>query len=500
MNTILYIRNLQQIRSNLFRQQPGWILIVITLFTVSCGKNVLDLYPETYLTQGVFYTNQAQLEQSVNDAYRQLARIYDAGGIPDIYGELSSDNVYIKAASGANSWPQDINQHIIRADNGRLEQAWNTAYNAIYIINNALYQLENAPVEFTDQSKKQRLRGEAKAIRALIYYNLTQAWGDVPFPLTVVSPEESYSYLREDRQAIYAQLVTDLTGSKAVLPDAYTGAEVGRITKYGASAILARIYIAQNDAANATRELKEIIDSNRFSLDGNGDGTTNIQDYAHLFKQDTRNAKESVLEVQYLAGQNQVNSTHQTEYAPWDFAFHLPGSNITFRGSGLNTPTEDLINEYEATDQRKSLSLNEGFHDLQTGNFIDYPYTLKFFDADHLYPGQNVEVFRYADILLLYAELAQDADYLNQVRARAGLPLFGTASYPSEKYPTLSLAIEHERRVELAFEFHRFFDLVRTGRAVIVLSAKGVNVTDKDLLFPIPQAVIDVNPAIVQNP
>ncbi len=499
MNIASYFKYIKTISRQSLNQPLQLALAFASLVMVSCSEKELDLYPETSLTEGIFYTNQTQLEQAANDAYRQLTRLYDAGGITDIYGELASDNVSLIAVSGANSWPEDINRHTIRSDNGKLEQAWNTAYNALYTINNALYQLENAPVEFSDPALKQRLIAELKTIRALIYYQLTQVWGDVPFALTVVSPDESYQYIRENKQVIYSQLVSDLSASKTILPPSYEGANIGRVTRYAASAILARVYIAQNDIAKATAELKEIIDSGRFTLDANGDGIANVEDFAFLFRQDTKNSKESILEIQYLAGQNQVNSTHQTEYAPWDFSFHLPGSNITFRGNGLNTPSPDLINEFEAGDQRKSFTLNEGFNDLQTGDFISYPYTIKFFDADHLYAGQNVEIIRYADILLLYAELTQDAQYLNQVRARAGLPLFGEPGYPAA-FATLPLAIEHERRVELAFEFHRFFDLVRTGRAIDVLGGKGISLTENDLLFPIPQAVIDANPAIKQNP
>lgn len=480
--------------------RPAALFAIISASLLSCNKSELDLYPETKLTEGLFYTTETQLTQAANDSYRQLERIYDAGGIADIYGELGSDNVYIKAVSGANSWPEDINLHHIRPDNGKLESAWNTAYNGIFIINNAITQLENTTIEFSTPGVKERLIAEAKTIRALIYYNLTQAWGDVPFPLQVVSPEESYSYLRTEKATILSQLVTDLSASKSSLPEFYIGNNTGRITKYGASAILARVYLAQNDEQKAIQELKLIIDSGRYSLDANGDGNINAADYAHLFQANTKNSKESIVEVQYLAGQNQVNSLHQTEYAPWDFSFHLPGSNITFRGNGLNTPSTDLINEYEPGDPRKQLSLATGFTDLQTSNFIEYPYTLKFYDPAYLYPGQNVEIIRYADILTLYAELTEDVSYLNQVRSRVGLPPYGDASYPSASYPTVALAVEHERRVELAFEFHRFFDLVRTGRALEVLQAKGIDITSNELLFPVPQAVIDVNPEITQNP
>ena len=108
-------------------------------------------------------------------------------------------------------------------------------------------------------------------------------------------------------------------------------------------------------------------------------------------------------------------------------------------------------------------------------------------------------VLRYADLLLLLSEASGDPQYLNKVRARAGLPAFGTAGYPSAKYPTLDLAIEHERRMELALEFHRWFDLKRTKRAVTVLTAKGKPVNENKLLLPIPQNARDQNEKLTQN-
>ena len=130
---------------------------------------------------------------------------------------------------------------------------------------------------------------------------------------------------------------------------------------------------------------------------------------------------------------------------------------------------------------------------------MDHPYTNKFYDPDWQNPGQNFEIIRYADILLLYSELTGDVSYLNQVRARVGLPPFGSESYPKE-YNTLALAIEHERRVELAFEFHRFFDLKRTGRALAVFNSKGFDLSEEDMIFPIPLVEIDINPSLNQNP
>jgi hypothetical protein len=110
-------------------------------------------------------------------------------------------------------------------------------------------------------------------------------------------------------------------------------------------------------------------------------------------------------------------------------------------------------------------------------------------------------VLRYADVLLLLSEATGDPLYLNKVRARAGLPLFGTPGYPSATYPTIDLAVEHERRMEFALEYQRWFDLKRTGRAVAVLSAKGKAVTADKLLLPVPKYALGQNPNLLpQNP
>lgn len=166
------------------------------LALVACSSDNLDLYPETQLTSGNFYGSEAQIIQASNDIYRQLGRIYNVNGIPDLYEERASDNVYIKLASGGGTESVDIVNHDIKTNNSLLENAWNNAYNAIYVINNVIEVSENANDIFTNSSLKSRLIAESKTIRALIYLNLVQAWGDVPLVLKVISPAESYSYGR----------------------------------------------------------------------------------------------------------------------------------------------------------------------------------------------------------------------------------------------------------------------------------------------------------------
>ncbi len=473
---------------------------VLLLSIYACSEENLDLYPKTAITEGNFYQTEDQFILAVNDVYRQMVRTYTAGGIADIYGELRSDNTYIEFIGGANNSAERISGFNLATNDDDTENAWENAYNSIFICNDVLNRLENTSVEFSSESLKNRLKAEATFVRALIYFNMVRVWGGIPLPLTPLSPNEGYEYLREDSDVVYGQIISDLLYAKSNLPEKYILDNIGRVTKYGATAVLAKVYLTRGSEPEAAAELKEIIDSGLYSLDANNDGTVNVADYRHIFNPDTKNSKASVLEVQYIKGQNAVNSNHQTEYTPFQWSFHLPGINETFRGGGRNTPTQDLVDEFEPGDSiRQIVSVYPGYVNLESGEFVNYPFTMKFFDPDWRYAGNNFEIIRYADILLMYAEVTNDPAYLNMVRARVGLPGFGEPGYPVE-YNTLDLAIEHERRVELCFEFHRFFDLVRTGRAIDVMQPKGYGINQDKLHFPIPQRSIDVNPKLTQNP
>lgn len=475
------------------------ILYTLLLGILACNEEDLDLYPKTAITEGNFYQTEEQFILAVNDVYRQMERAYRAGGIADIYGELRSDNTYIEFIGGSSNSAEMISNFNIPTNDLDTENAWQDSYNSIFICNDILSRLENTEVEFSSQELEERLRAEVRFVRAMIYFNMVRVWGDIPLPLEPLSPEEGYEYLREDSEVVYEQIISDLMFAKENLPESYVGNNIGRVTQYGATAVLAKVYLTRGNESGAETELKEIIDSGMYSLDADDNGVVNAQDYLHLFHPDTKNSKSSILEIQYLEGQNAVNSNHQQEYTPYQWSFHLPGINETFRGGGRNTPTQDLVDEFEAADSiRQITSVYPGYVNLESGDFVDYPFTMKFFDPNWRYAGHNFEIIRYADILLMYAEVTDDPTYLNMVRARVGLPGFGEPGYPAE-YTTLERAIEHERRVELAFEFHRFFDLVRTGRALDVMGAKGYAINQNKLHFPIPQRAIDVNPDLTQN-
>lgn len=223
-----------------------------------------------------------------------------------------------------------------------------------------------------------------------------------------------------------------------------------------------------------------------------------MQQYGALWEVNNKNTEEAIFEIQYKGGAGNPYSNYWTAFAPTE------NFVLTQYGGGMNQVTDDLYDEYEAKDPRRDLSVSTGYTN-KTGTFIPVKFPIKWMDRNaqvvngRELSNNNFIVLRYADVLLMLAEATGNVSYLNQVRARAGLPAFGSAEYPSHKYPTLELALEHERRVELALEFHRWFDLKRTNRAIPVLTAKGKAVTEQKLLLPIPEIVRQQNSAVAQN-
>lgn len=471
-------------------------MIIIPTIFIRCGENVLDLYPLTESTEGTFYKNETELNQALDDIYRQLSIHYNGLGLPSLYGETYSDNIQIIQVAGTDGPYSQIVEYTIVTDNARILTAWDTSYKGIFICNNILHHLNNTEIEI-NSANLDKMKGQALLIRSLIYFNLVRAFGAVPYIDKKIAPLDAYEYLRVEPATIYESLINDLNFAKSVLPEKWTGSDLGRVTRYSASAILSKIYLTTGDENRAKTELESIIKSNLYSLDANEDGKIDIHDLEYIFATDTKNCKSSILEAQYFSGPNALNSNHQVSYMPFYYSFSLPGdTRMDYRGNGYNTPSKDLINEFENTDLRKDVFLREGYIDRDTKLFIDFPFTMKFYDLNWDNPGKNLAIIRYADILLMYSEVTKDPKYLNMVRDRAGLSPFDSEEYPKEKYPTLELAIEHERRIEFCQEFHRFFDLVRTNRALEVIPELKAN----QLLFPIPQYSIDVNPGLSQNP
>ncbi len=466
---------------------------LLTLSLTACKEQFLDLSPVSAVGTTSFYKTQSDMLAALSAGYGALQSSGQYGQ-NYIYAELPSDDTR-PVLSGSVTDQDEFDKFYLRTTNPFLLTRWSDSYRGIYRTNSIIDRLAGVTM---DETLKKRIGGEAQFLRALMYFNLVRSFGGVPLVITeITDPLQGYTYGRAPVADVYVQITKDLTEAEAALPERYTGADIGRATRGAAKALLGKELLTQRKYAEAATKLKEVIDANTFSL---------MPNYADLFKTANKNNRESIFEIQYKKGNLGEGSNWANQYAPENSG----NAVIQFGGSGNNQVTTDLENAYEPGDIRKNISFATSYTNAQ-GNKVDYYYIRKYLDPPTVNNDSedNWYVLRYADVLLMYAEALNETGqtaaalpYLNQVRKRVGL-----ADKVITAQADLRLAIEQERRVELAFEGHRWFDLVRTGRALPVLQAKAAAIgiktaiTENNLLFPIPQSQIDINPdKIKQNP
>lgn len=467
-----------------------YIILLTTALLSSCSQEFLDLKPISTATSDNFYKTPDDFKNAINGGYAGL----QAGGITGnsyIFGEISSDNT-VAVASGSVTDQDEFDRFYIKTTNPFISGRWNDAYSVIARYNTIL---DKIPGVTMDETLKNRYIAETKFLRAVVYFTLVRTFGDVPLVLKPVSnPDEGYTYGRNPATEVYAQIEKDLTEAEAVLPVSYATADIGRATKGAAKAFLGKVYLTQKKFPAASAKLKEVIDLGVYTL---------LPSYADVFRVANKNNKESVFDVQYKSGGAGEGNGWPNSFAPQNSG----NAVIAFGGDGNNQPTADMIAAYEPGDLRKDVSLASSYINA-AGQVIPDKFIKKYFDVpvaknDN---GNNIPLIRYADVLLMYAEAlnevsfqpAGDAlNYLNMIRTRAGLAKKTATDIPTQQ--AFRLAMEQERRVELAFEGHRWFDLVRTDRAITVLNSKKdqirlvADLTANNLVFPIPQSQIDIN-------
>ncbi len=474
--------------------------LVIILMTTACGEDYLDLRPVSQANVTNFYQTPEDMTNAVWGVYAILQQYGMYGFAMMVAGENRSDNVTNTLKGNAYA---DFDDFVVATNNSIISDLWNTHFAGIYRANVVLARIENVPMS---EQLKNRYVAEVKFLRGLMYFNLVRIFGDVPLVLTEpVAIEEGYSHTRTPTDQVYQQIIQDLSEAAQELPVSYSGNDIGRATQGAALALLGKVHLTTQDFQAASITLKQVIDLGVYQL---------LPDYAALWDPANANHAESVFEVQYKKGGLGEGSRYPNEAAPRQSAAAVVEIG---GGQGVYIPEENIINAYEADDLRKEISLAEGYTSGE-GNYIPDPYILKLIDQPFQAYDSDVNwtLLRYADVLLMYAEalneLGYEADgnaftYLNMIRERVGLPAKTSDNTNSDLRVTsqseLRMAIEQERRVELAFEGHRWFDLVRTGRYMEVMNARGYAfiIEEYHKVFPIPQAQIDINPdVLVQNP
>lgn len=427
-----------------------------------------------------------------------------------VIGDVASDN---SVAGGENATDQlgfqQIDDYTIVANNSYLIEAWKSCYEGI---NRANYLQENkAKLDFTG---KDALYGEVYFLRAYYYFELVRLFGDVPlFVDKRLTVAESGTFGRAPKADVYAQIEKDLTDAIAVLP--ITNPQKGRVTKYAAQALLGKVLLYENKFDESAAILENVV-SGPFSL---------VSNYGDIFLQAGENGPESVFEIQYSnispfydwsnPGRGQGNLAVQVCGIR-----NLTGNSPYGQGWSTNLPTTDLANAFAAGDTRKAVTVLdiEAYKNSNPSLNITYLtapykntglYNQKYLPRKGETSGQvelnylnNFRTIRFADVLLMAAEAnnrataANDSkaqDYLNRIRRRA----FGDNNHDiTSTGAGLKQAIWDERRLELAMEGDRFFDLVRTGQAATKIAGF---VTGTNELFPIPQQEVDIS-GLPQNP
>jgi len=482
------------------------LLILISSILISC-EDFLEKNPQGQLTQATFPVSATDALLATNSCYATLRNnAYHCGLFP--LNDIMSDDGRKgsnpgDAASGVN--PFDNFTFTTTAD--YLGGWWATLYEGIKRTN---VVLEKVPAIAMDEDLKNSYLGEASFLRALYYFDLARAWGGVPI-VTTTTPDLVMA--RSSADAVFSLIENDLLFAVQNLPEKSEGneAELGRATKGAAKALLAKMYLFRNDFINAEKYSLEVIESMEYDLepvftDANGvNGEHGI---------------ESVFEIGALG----VEAEAGNQYANVQGVRGTPN-----RGWGFNRPTIDLRNSFEANDPRiKGTIIDLGdvidgvtiTGDGQTpnetkdeeGNLIETEcYNRKVWTPGNTVPtqfGHNRRLLRYAEVLLMAAECLNENNkpdqaliHLNKVRERARE---GNASILLDITTTDKTALReiifNERRHELALEGHRFWDLVRTGKADEVLGDLGF-VTGKHELFPIPQTEMDLSQGMLtQNP
>ena len=489
-----------------------------SLAVVSCD---LDQSPYSEVASDEYVKDAKSVNNLLIGVYNGL---YDVVYNEWAMTELRSDNARMRVN---NSTSQDsklieqLDQNVVLTANAWVQSYWEALY---VVINRANSVLANLGV-VDDAALRARYEGEARTLRAWMYFNLVRLWGPVFVVTSKTGADEARHMQRSPKEEVWALIESDLEAvvDGALLPASLPESDLGRVDGKAAKALLAKVYATEYKAgdakyARALDLLGEVLDEC-----GNPTGGADLVPYADVFSKKNEGNAEIILAVRYLSGNLGIGSPFTTLYAPIN-----NGGNVAIGApKHYNYPSDNIISAFNANpgDLRKDVCLQESYFNKTTNQIVDNAnarYCSKFIDPDMTseWDGENdFPIIRLADVMLLYAELSNELSgpgeealtLLNAVRQRAGIPVYTLSDLPS-KYE-FRQAVRNERRLELAFENQRFFDLLRWGNAVAVINDYlatepfyaaydyVVNpISEWQTILPIPVSVLNINKSVAQNP
>ena len=522
-------------------------LLAATLALTGCNDWLGEPSPGSTKLEDFFGSGTA-CTQVINGCYTPLAWEFNKSYFSEWYiGDIASDDALKggqNVADGADAY--DIDNFKTNANNGILLDYYRAKYAGISRCNLALQEVAKYKVDDTlSDSEQQRLLGEAYYLRAFYYFQLVRVFGGVPLIHDVLDSSEKWKQPRATAAQVYESIVNDLKEAEKRLwaKSAYSADDLGRATRGAARAMLCKVYLYMKDYDNAYTWGKLFVDE-----EYNGGEYSLCPVYSDNFTLAGENGQESVFEIQY-SNDPTGDYGEGFGFTRGTFSTILARPRMSSlgakRGWGWNHPTHNLYAEFEAGDPRREVAIGTpdeaGLAEVEV-TYLGSPYynnklsmsengTFPALDHDSRGP-LNYRLVRASDVLLLYAEAALESGKdlqaakwaLEEVRARARansadpatmLPAFpGYLGY-TDSPESLRAAIRHERRVELAMEGHRWFDIVRWGIAAQIMNKKDGTygstetqeardemanfVPGKHELFPLPSEELALNP-MEQNP
>ena len=472
-----------------------FICAIALLLLASCKKAFIDRTPPSTVVVDVLYKTDKDFQDAVIGVYTPFQAQYQTFWV---FGDLRGDDSRHEVLANLSRVAVDV--FTLNNDDPLLRDTWRNYYQAISRANQILDKIESADVAVV--KNKERHKAEAKFLRALAYFDLVRIFGDVPMVTTPITVEEAYKSGREKLDKIYDEvIIKDLLAAEANLPVIYTGVDVGRATKGAAKALLGKVYLTRKDFVKAEAKLQEVTTM----------GYALLSNYKELFDYSkNEHHKEYIFDIEYEEGIGEgtsITNAFLPQYTPIADVFGVKGTL-----GDNNAPPPHLYNLFEAGDSiRRSVTVVQGGAYDRNGNFVKLPpqtqqsFTIKYMTAVATGGDSkaNWKVIRYADVLLMYAEAlnengktAEALIYLNMIRSRAKVPQYSNLTKEETREK-----IYLERRLELSSEGHRWFDLVRTGRALTVMAPYGMK--PHMTVFPIPLnqlQIINDRSVFPQNP
>ncbi len=501
-------------KKNIVVIAASFIILMIGFFGSGCKKNFLDRQPlGQYTTDNYPYgTGSGPYDQYVFAAYASL-RTWQTS----VFGYIGAVSIRSDDAD-KGSTPADASTQIemdnfpVTPTNGLTNDLWTGYYATITDCNIILNQVAKDSSN-TPEATKMLAQGEARFLRGYSYFMLVRLFGNVPIVDTVLANVSASNVPQSSSAEVYAFIEKDLQFAASTLPLTWDPKFVGRATSGAANGMLAKVYLYEQKWQQAMTTAGIVINSGVYNLN---------TPYDKIFTEEGENSSGSVFEIQAYADANHKEDSYGCQYANVQ---GVRGSGQFNLGWGFNVPSQELVDAYDSADPREKSTIlfcpspeptryGEVFPSEPNPRYNKKVYTdpaVRNAVGDQFGWWVNIRVLRYSDILLMYAEAANEAGQtdealakLEMVRARARN---GDANILPEVTTTdkgeLRDAIRHERRIELAMEGERFFDIVRWGIADSVLHAAGKTNFDatRDDLLPIPQTQIDISNGVLnQNP